>query len=159
MKKSNNCKFEKDLLDSSKAIDKLISESYEVFCECMNDNSLSFMGKKILYKTEKDLHSMKELGYLHIASMENQIKIRTYDKNRMIYMPLIKRILEDCSKKTCPNIAIYKDNKDICIWCRKNKFLIVLCPRENGYLLNTAYPVIYERKIYTIEKKANENGL
>ena len=155
----NSCKYEDLLLDSNDDMNELIAKSYASFCDCMNSEELSFMNQKILYKKEKDLQYMKEFGYLHIASMENEMKIRIFDKSRMMYIPLIKNILADCSKKSCSNIAVYRDNKDICIWCRKNKYLIVLSPREKGYLLNTAYPVIYDRKIYTIEKKANENGL
>ena len=155
---NNNCKYSNCILDSTKETNELIEESYKAFTECTT-NHLSFMGSKIIYKTEKDLHTNKELGFEHIVSMKKKYGIRIYEKNRMVYVPLIKKILSDCSNKTCKHIVIYKDNSDICIWCRKNKFLIVLSPRENGYLLNTAYPVIYKRKIYTIEKKANENGL
>lgn len=155
---NNECKYSCTIIDSSKDTNTLIKDSYEAFCECMNAD-LQFMGQRILYKTEKDLHTMKELGFQHIISMKNNLGIRIYEPNRMIYVPLIKEILSDCSKKTCNHISIYRDNKDICIWCRKNKFLIVLTPRKDGYLLNTAYPVIYTNKINEIEKKANENGL
>ena len=154
---TNDCKYSDKLLNPQKSTKDLIQESYECFIECMRDETLTFNGKKILFKTEKDLHTMKELGFEHIVSMNNKIG-RIYEPNRMIYVPLIKKILSDCQNKTCSHISLYEDNGDICIWCRKNKFLIVLIPRENGYLLNTAYPVIYKRKLYDIEKKANENG-
>ena len=36
--------------------------------------------------------------------------------------------------------------------------MIVLIPRKDGYLLNTAYPVIFPNKIREIEKKANDRG-
>lgn len=155
----DNCKFNHLILDSNKDTSSLLDESYVSFCECMNSD-LKFMGKKILFKTEKDLQVMKELGFQHIVSMTKKFGMRLYEPNRMIYVPLIRQIISDCSSsKKCPHIAIYKDNKDICIWCRNNKFLIVLTPRNKGYLLNTAYPVIYSHKINQIEKKINENGL
>jgi len=156
---NDNCKYKGLLLNSNEDLKELIDKSYNCFFDCMNDNTY-FMGKKVLYKREKDLNFMKELGYLHIVTMENESKIRIFEKNRMIYVPFIKNILTDCcSEKKCNEIAIYKDNKDICIWCRKIKYLIVLSPRNNGILLKTAYPVIYDRKIHTIEKKINENDL
>lgn len=155
----NNCKYSNILLDLNKDTNTLIEESYSSFCNCMNAE-LEFRGQKVLYKTEKDLQVMKELGFQHIVSMTGKFGMRLYEPNRMIYVPLIKQILSDCSlNKNCSHISIYRDNKDVCIWCRKNKYLIVLSPRNKGYLLNTAYPVIYSNKIKEIEKKANENGL
>lgn len=155
---NNECEYRSTILDSSKDTNTLIKESYAAFCNCMTSD-LQFNGQKVLYKTEKDLHTMKELGFQHIVSIKNNLGIRIYEPNRMLYVPLIKEILSNCIKNSCNHISIYKDYKDICVWCRKNKYLIVLTPRKDGYLLNTAYPVIYTNKINEIEKKANENGL
>ena len=105
-----------------------------------------------------DLHNNRELGFEHIVSMK-QKGLRIYEPNRTLYVPLIKIILSECSKNKCNSISIYRDYKDVCVWCREHKYLIVLTPRKDGYLLNTAYPVIYSNKIREIEKKANENGL
>ena len=77
----------------------------------------------------------------------------------MIYVPLIEKIFNNCCDKECDNIRIYKDKKDICIWCKKINYLIIITKRKNGYLLQTAYPIIYKHKIKEIEKKANENGI
>ena len=79
--------------------------------------------KKLLLKTEKDLHTMKELGYEHIVSMKNKLGLRIYEKNRMIYVPLIEKIINNCCDKQCDSIRIYKDRKDICIWCKKMDYL------------------------------------
>lgn len=38
-------------------------------------------------------------------------------------------------------------------------YLIVITERKNGYLLQTAYPIIYNHKRKEVEKKANENGI
>ena len=154
---NNNCKYKDLILTDKKGQNDLLEESYKSFCDCMNSN-ITFRGKSVWYKREMDLHNNKELGFEHIVSMKNN-GYRIYEKNRMLYVPLIKRILSNCSNVRCNNIVIYRDGKDICIWCRENKYLIVLNERKNGYLLNTAYPVIYENKIKEIERKANENGL
>ena len=39
------------------------------------------------------------------------------------------------------------------------KALKINTNRKNGYLLKTAYPIIYKHKREAIEKKANENGI
>ena len=36
---------------------------------------------------------MKELGYEHIISMKNNMGLRIYEKNRIIYMPILEKIL------------------------------------------------------------------
>ena len=72
---------------------------------------------------------------------------------------MIKIIFCDCLTNKSEDITIYRDRKDICIWCKKLNYLIVLTERENGYLLQTAYPIIYKNKLREVEKKANENGI
>lgn len=154
---NNKCSHDNLIINGQQELNKLLEESYKAFCDC-KDSNLYFLGKKVLYKTEIDLHNNKELGFEHIVSMK--IKgLRVYEPNRTLYVPLIKVILSECSNNKCNQISIYKDHKDICVWCKKHKYLIVLTPRKDGYLLNTAYPVIYSNKIKEIEKKANENGL
>ena len=156
---TNNCKYENLKLNINKDMHDLIDESYRVFSNTLLKNEIIFKGKKILLKTEKDLHTMKELGYEHIVSMKNDLGLRIYEKNRMVYIPLIEKIFNKCCDKQCSNIKIYKDKKDICIWCKKLNYLIVITERENGYLLQTAYPIIYNHKRQEVEKKANENGI
>lgn len=155
----NKCKFENLKLDETKNINTLINESYENFREMLTKDNLSFQNKKIIFKTEMDLHNNKELGFEHIVSMKNEMSMRLYDKNRMLYVPLIEKILQNCCNGQCNEIKIYKDKKDICIWCKKLDYLIVLSERKEGYLLQTAYPIIYEHKRNQVEKKANENGI
>lgn len=156
---TNSCKYKNLELDINKNINDLIDESYQIFNETLLNSEIYFKGKKVLFKTEKDLHTMKELGYEHIISMENSLGLRIYEKNRIIYVPLIEKILKDCCNKNCDNIKIYKDRKDICIWCKRLDYLIVLAERKNGYLLQTAYPIIYTNKRKSVEKKAYENGI
>ena len=156
---SNNCKFKNFKLDETKSINTLIDESYDIFRKMLTNGELSFKGKKIVFKTELDLHQNKELGYLHIVSMKNEMKMRLYDKNRMLYVPLIEKIIKNCCDKKCNNIMIYRDKKDICIYCKELDYLIVLADRKDKYLLQTAYPLIYDHKRKQVEKKANENGI
>lgn len=156
---TDNCKYENLKLDSNKDTNVLIDESYQAYSNTLLKNEINFKGKKLLLKTEKDLHTMKELGYEHIVSMKNDLGLRIYEKNRMIYVPLIEKIFNHCCDKQCDSIRIYKDKKDICIWCKKMDYLIVITERKNGYLLQTAYPIIYNHKRKEVEKKANENGI
>ena len=116
---TDNCKYESLKLDSNKDTNVLIDESYQAYSNTLLKNEINFKGKKILLKTEKDLHTMKELGYEHIVSMKNDLGLRIYEKNRMIYVPLIEKIFNHCCDKQCDSIRIYKDKKDICIWCRE----------------------------------------
>lgn len=154
---NSNCIYKNLILNDRKELNVLLKESYDSFCNCMSSN-VTFRGKKVWYKTEMDLHNNRELGFEHLVSMKKS-GLRIYEKNRTLYVPLIKEILSRCSNNHCGNISIYRDGKDICVWCRDNRYLIVLNERKNGYLLNTAYPVIYSNKLYEVEKKANENGL
>lgn len=155
---SSNCQYEKNKLNCDKDIRTLIEESYTVFCKMLKDNKLTFKNKSVFFKTEMDLHNNRELGYEHIVSMKNQ-KMRLYEKNRMIYLPVIEPILTKCCNSKCDDIKVYRDKKDICIWCKKLDYLIVLTERKNGYLLQTAYPIIYNHKRKEVERKANENGI
>ena len=156
---TDNCKYENLKLDLNKDTNVLIDESYQAYSNTLLKNEINFKGKKLLLKTEKDLHTMKELGYEHIVSMKNKLGLRIYEKNRMIYVLLIEKIFNNCCDKQCDSIRIYKDKKDICIWCKKMDYLIVITERKNGYLLQTAYPIIYNHKRKEVEKKANENGI
>ncbi len=45
------------------------------------------------------------------------------------------------------------------LFCKELNYLIVLADRKDKYLLQTAYPVIYENKRKEVERKANENGI
>ena len=155
---NNSCKYEKLKLDYDKDTKTLIDESYDIFCEILGKDDLTFRNKKVFFKTEMDLHNNKELGYEHIVSMKN-MGMRLYEKNRMIYLPIIEKIFKNCCNNQCNNIKIYKDKKDICIWCKKLDYLIVITERKNGYLLQTAYPIVYDHKRKEVEKKANENGI
>lgn len=155
----NNCKCEQIKLDINKDTNTLINESYDYYKSLSSEEDIYFNNKIMLFKKEIDVHTMKELGFEHIISMKNNIGLRTYEKNRMIYLPIIKIIFCDCLPKKCENLAIYRDKKDICIWCKKLNYLIVLAEREKGYLLQTAYPIIYKNKLREVEKKANENGI
>ena len=105
---TNSCKYKNLELDINKNINDLIDESYQIFNETLLNSEIYFKGKKVLFKTEKDLHTMKELGYEHIISMENSLGLRIYEKNRIIYVPLIEKILKNCCNKNCDNIKIYK---------------------------------------------------
>ena len=156
---TNKCKYENLKLNINKEINVLLDEAYQIYYNTLSKNEIIFKNKKILLKTEKDLHTMRELGYEHIVSIKKDLELRVYEKNRIIYVPLIEKILNNCCDKQCNNIKIYKDRKDICIWCKKLDYLIVITERKNGYLLKTAYPIIYDNKRKTIEKKANENGI
>lgn len=155
----NNCKCEQIKLDINKDTNTLINESYDYYKALSSEEDIYFNNKIILFKNEIDVHTMKELGFEHIISMKNNIGLRIYEKNRMIYLPMIKIIFCDCLTNKSEDITIYRDRKDICIWCKKLNYLIVLTERENGYLLQTAYPIIYKNKLREVEKKANENGI
>ncbi len=156
---TNRCKFEDLKLDLNKDLNVLINESYQAYSNTLLNNEITFKNKKLILKTEKDLHTMKELGFEHIVSMKNNLGLRIYDKNRMIYMPIIEKIFNNCCYEQCSSIKIYKDKKDICIWCKRLAYLIILSERKNGYLLQTAYPIIYNHKRKEVERKANENGI
>ena len=82
-------------LDYNKDTKSLIDESYAIFCEILNKNELMFKNKKVFFKTEMDLHNNRELGYEHIVSMKN-MNMRLYEKNIMIYLPIIEKILKHC---------------------------------------------------------------
>lgn len=155
----NNCKYENELLDINDDINILINNAYDYYKNFSLKNDIYFNNKKVFFKTELDVHTMKELGFEHIISMKNNIGLRTYEKNRMIYIPLIKIIFHNCLSDKCNSITIYKDKGDICIWCKKLNYLIVLSERKKGYLLQTAYPIIYKNKLHDVERKANENGI
>ncbi len=155
----NKCEYENLKLDINKDTNALIEESYQIYNNTLLKSKITFKGKILLLKSEKDLHTMKEQGYEHIVSMKNNLGLRIYEKNRMIYIPLIEKIFNNCSDKQCNNLKIYKDKNDICIWCKKLDYLIVLSERKNGYLLQTAYPIIYNHKRKEVEQKANENGI
>ena len=92
---TDNCKYENLKLDSNKDTNVLIDESYQAYSNTLLKNEINFKGKKLLLKTEKDLHTMKELGYEHIVSMKNDLGLRIYEKNRMIYVPLIEKIFNE----------------------------------------------------------------
>lgn len=156
---NNNCEFKNLKLDGTKAINTLIDESYDIFRKMLTNDELYFKGKKVIFKTELDLQHNKELGYLHIVSMKNEMKMRLYDKNRMLYVSFIEKILKNCCDGKCNNIKIYRDKKDICIYCKELDYLIVLADRKDKYLLQTAYPLIYDHKRKQVEKKVNENGI
>lgn len=155
----NNCNLVSEKLDINQDTNSLIEESYSFFKTMLNANNLYFNNKKLLLKNEKDLHTMKELGFEHIVSIKNHLGLRIYEKNRMIYLPLIEKIFKNCCVNKCEDIKIYKDRGDICIWCKKLDYLIVVTPRKDFFLLQTAYPIIYEKKRKEVEKKANENGI
>lgn len=153
-----NCAHKNCKLDEKKNLKDLSDEAYKIFKEFLTDDTLVFRGKKILFKTEKDFFTFRELGFEHIVSMEDKkTRIRIYDKNRLIYLPFIKKIINNCCNGSCTDIKIFKDKADICIWCKSSDFVIILNKRENGFLLLTAYPVIYNHKRSSLEKKANEN--
>lgn len=155
----SNCNSEQNKLDISKDINTLIDESYNYYKELSTKENIYFNNKIILFKRELDVHTMKELGFEHIISMKDNIGLRIYEKNRMIYLPIIEPILRDCLSNKCEDLVTYKDKKDICIWCKRLNYLIVLAEREKGYLLQTAYPIIYKNKLREVERKANENGI
>lgn len=155
----NNCKFESLKLDLNKDTKTLLDESYKSYINSLSKKELYFKGEKLLLKTEKDLHTMKELGFEHIISKKNSMGLRIYEKNRMIYVPIIEKIFNNCCENQCNYIKIYRDYKDICIWCQNLDYLIVLTKRNEGYLLQTAYPIIYDHKRKEVQKKANENGI
>ena len=155
-----SCKYEKLILNSNEDLNELLGKTYKIYCNTLIGKNIYFNKRKLLLKTEKDLHTMKELGFEHIVSIKNnKLGIRVYDKNRMIYISLIEKILNDCCNGQCKDIKVYRDRKDICVWCKHLDYLIVLADRKKGYLLQTAYPVIYNKKRKSIEKKANENGI
>lgn len=149
--------YEKSKLNESLDLKNLITIGYEIYNKIKN-LKIKIRGKNLFFKTELDVHTMKELGYEHIISMKNNMGLRIYEKNRIIYMPILEKILFSCINK-CSSIKFFYDNKDICIWCPTQDYLIVLANRKNGYLLKTAYPIIYKHKREAIEKKANENGI
>lgn len=128
----NICKCEQSKLDINKDTNTLINESYDYYKILSSEKNIYFNNKTILFKNEIDVHTMKELGFEHIISMKNNIGLRTYEKNRMIYLPIIKIIFRDCLLNKCKDLAIYRDKKDICIWCKKLNYLIVLTEREKG---------------------------
>ena len=79
---TDNCKYENLKLDLNKDTNVLIDESYQEYSNTLLKNEINFKGKKLLLKTEKDLHTMKELGYEHIVSMKNKLGLRIYEKKQ-----------------------------------------------------------------------------
>ena len=83
-----------------------------------------------------------------------------FTKNLQFFLP-----------KTYKNIwhlqFINDRGKEYCLWCKKEKYLIILELRTDKktnkpfYYLKTAYPIIYCDKLKQMqkkEKKQNENG-
>ena len=157
---SENCNILNKKLDESGNLNELIAEAYVIFEKYIKDDNFTFRNKKMFFKTEIDSLTFRKQGFEHIITKDFQkSRIRLYEKNRVAHLPLIEDIIKQCCCGNCTAIKIFKDKKDICVWCKKIDFLIVLSERQNGYVLLTAYPVIYEHKRKALEKKANENGL
>lgn len=156
----NQCDVLKNKLDETKALNEVIDEAYVIFKKYIKDDTFVFKNKKVFFKTEIDKSSFREQGFEHIITKDfSKTAFRLYDKNRVVHLPIIEDLIKRCCLNNCCDIKIFKDKKDICIWCKNIDFLIILSERQNGYVLLTAYPVIYEHKRQSLEKKANENGL
>ncbi len=154
------CDNQKSKLDETKPLNILIDEAYKIFKKYIDDDTLIFKNKKIFFNIKMNKYSFREQGFEHIITKDfGKTSIPLYDKNRVIHLPIIEKIIKQCCNNKCSELKVFKDKKDICIWCKRIDFLIILSERNNGYLLKTAYPVVYTHKRQSLKRKANENDL
>lgn len=154
------CKYKQYKLDANKKIHQLIDEAYQIFKSYLDGKNLNFENEQVDFKTEKNIFTFREQSFEHLISKQiNKPHVRIYDKNRIVHIPYIETILNQCCNESCENLKIFRDDKYICVWCEMIDFLIVLSKREKkGYLLLTAYPITYPNKRKTLKKTYMKNN-
>ncbi len=154
------CEYSNCWLKETGDLNELVEEAYALFQTFLKDDAFVFRGKRIEFNEVPDIISGREGGFEHIATGEQKLgrkKIALYKRKRLVAVPFIKIIIQNCLEKSCNNLKIFPDKKDVLVWCESLAFLIVLSERKDVFKLITAYVVDKSHKKTSVIAKANKN--
>ena len=119
-----------------------------------------FRGKEVHTKNDQS-YNLRDATFEHITNSQNATKDPDYNWRRAKRFHWIPIILDLVNKNLCcDQIRVFQESpisreNDWLIWCSKIDYLIILETRNDKFIINTAFCVLYPYK----KDKLNHNWI